>query len=79
MSLPEPLLSEFLTKKELAAELRRDVRTVERWSALGLGPPRTCFGRTVLYKRSSVQKWLAEQEQACTPPTRIGSYARARV
>jgi hypothetical protein len=65
MSDVEPLLSEFLTKEELAAELRRNVRTLDRWDALGLGPPRTCFGRTILYRRTSVQKWLVEQEQTC--------------
>ena len=58
-----PLLSEFLTKEELAAELRRNVRTLDRWAALGIGPPRTRIGRTVLHRRSSVNKWLAEQEQ----------------
>ena len=62
MSHLEPLLSEFLTKEELAAELRRNVRTIERWDALGLGPPRTCMGRTVLYRRASVQTWLTAQE-----------------
>jgi DNA-binding transcriptional MerR regulator len=62
---PEPLLSEFLTKEELAAELRVNVRTLDRWHALGLGPPRTCIGRTVLYRRASVQKWLVAQEQSC--------------
>jgi hypothetical protein len=65
MSNTEPLLLEFLTKRELAAELRRNVRTLDRWDALDLGPPRTCIGRTVLYRRASVQKWLAAQEQAC--------------
>jgi len=65
MSDAEPLLSEVLTKEELAAELRRNVRTLDRWDALGLGPPRTCIGRTVLYRRASVQKWLAAQEQSC--------------
>jgi hypothetical protein len=63
MSSPEPLLSEFMTKEELAAELRRNVRTLDRWAALGVGPPWTCFFRTALYRRTSVQKWLAEQEQ----------------
>jgi hypothetical protein len=62
MSDSEPLLSEFLTKEELAAELRRNVRTLDRWAALGSGPPRTCIGRTVLYRLTSVQKWLAAQE-----------------
>jgi hypothetical protein len=63
MSELGPLLSEFLRKEELAAELRRNERTLDRWAALGLGPPRTFIGRTVLYRRASVQKWLAEQEQ----------------
>ena len=62
MSNPERLLSEFLTKEELAAELRRNVRTLDRWDVLGLGPPRTCIGRTVLYRRASVEKWLVAQE-----------------
>jgi hypothetical protein len=65
MAKPKPLLSEFLTKEELAAELRRNVRTLDRWDALDLGPPRTCIGRTVLYRREGVQKWLAAQEQTC--------------
>ena len=65
MSSLEPILSEFLTKEELAAELRRNVRTLDRWAALRLGPPRTCIGRTVLYRRTRVQKWLASQEQLC--------------
>ena len=62
MSNPEPFLSEFLTTVELAAELGRNKRTLDRWDALGTGPPRTRMGRTVLYRRSSVQKWLAAQE-----------------
>ena len=63
MSVPEPILSEFLTKEELAAELRQNVRTLDRWDALGVGPPRTHVGRQVLYRRVSVQKWLCSQER----------------
>jgi hypothetical protein len=62
MSNSERLLSDFLTKEELAAELQRNVRTLDRWEALGIGPPRTCVGRTVLYRRPSVQKWLSRLE-----------------
>jgi hypothetical protein len=62
MSNSEPILSEFLTKEELAAELRRNPRTIDRWDTLGIGPPRTHLGRQVLYRRASVQKWLAAQE-----------------
>ena len=63
MSKFEPILSEFLTKEELAAELRRNPRTLDRWEALGVGPPRTRVGRQVLYRRASVERWLAAQEQ----------------
>jgi hypothetical protein len=62
MSDSEPILS-GLTKEELAAELRRNPRTLDRWRVLGTGPPRTRVGRKVLYRRTSVQKWLAAQEQ----------------
>lgn len=58
------ILSEFFTKEELAAELQRNPRTLDRWEVLGMGPPRTYVGRKVLYRRASVQKWLAAQEQS---------------
>jgi hypothetical protein len=63
MSKLETILSEFLTKEELAAELRRNPRTLDRWDTLGVGPPRTHVGRQVLYRRSSVERWLVAQEQ----------------
>jgi predicted DNA-binding transcriptional regulator AlpA len=59
---PEHILSEFLTLEALAAELGRNKRTLDRWEALGTGPPRTRVGRRVLYRRASVQKWLLAQE-----------------
>jgi hypothetical protein len=64
MSSSEPILSEFLTREELAAELRRNKRTLDRWAVLGMGPPRTYVGRKILYRRASVQKWLVGQEQS---------------
>jgi hypothetical protein len=62
MSNSEPILSDFFSKEELAKELRRNPRTLDRWQAIGMGPPRTLVGRKVLYRRASVQKWLAAQE-----------------
>jgi len=62
MSSSEPILSEFLTKQELAAELGREMRTLDRWDALGIGPPRTRVGRKILYRRTSVRAWLTAQE-----------------
>jgi hypothetical protein len=63
MSNAQPILAEFLTREELASELRRNPRTLDRWEVLGMGPPRTLVGRQVLYRRSSLLKWLAAQEQ----------------
>jgi phage terminase Nu1 subunit (DNA packaging protein) len=63
MSHSEAILSDFLTKRELAFELGRKMRTLDRWDTLGIGPPRTRVGRKVLYRRASVQRWLAAQER----------------
>jgi excisionase family DNA binding protein len=58
-----PLLDDYLTVDQLAAELGVATITVKRWAALKQGPPATKIGRRVLYRRSSVQTWLARQEQ----------------
>jgi Helix-turn-helix domain len=63
MSTSEPILSEFLTKEELAVELKRHPQTLDRWRRLGEGPPITKFGRCVLYRRSSLQAWLRARER----------------
>ena len=68
MSKSKPILSEFLTKEELAVELRRDTRTLDRWAALNVGPPQTRIGRTVLYRRTRVEEWLAAQERPSSCP-----------
>lgn len=62
MSNSEPILSEFLTKAELAAELQRNERTLDRWHRLGEGPPITRIGRRILYRRASLQNWLHARE-----------------
>ena len=71
MSNSQLILEEYQTKKELADEFDKTPRTLDRWDALGVGPPRTCIGRTVLYRRASVQKWLAAQE--VLPPYAVSS------
>jgi predicted DNA-binding transcriptional regulator AlpA len=57
------VLEGYLTKPELAAQLRKSPRTLDRLERLRIGPPRTKIGRLILYRRESVQAWLADQEQ----------------
>jgi excisionase family DNA binding protein len=54
---------ELLTARELAAELKVSLRTLERWRARGIGPAYVRLGRTVRYRRSDVNTWLERQRQ----------------
>ncbi len=66
------ILSEYLTKAELAAQLRRSIRSVDRWALTGDGPPYVRIGRRSLYRRAAVVEWLRGLEM--TP----GRVARKR-
>lgn len=58
----EDLLSEYLTKAEFAAQLRRSIRSVDRWALDGNGPPCVRVGRRTLYRRAAVLEWLRDLE-----------------
>jgi hypothetical protein len=59
-----PLLQdEYLERTELARELRKSTRTLDRWHTLRIGPPRVVIGRMILYRRRSVLEWLASREE----------------
>ena len=51
----------FPSVEQLAAELGRTAHA-RPLGHVGTGPPRTRVGRRVLYRRSSVQRWLVAQE-----------------
>jgi hypothetical protein len=68
MSELVPILAEFMTTGELAAALGRNKRTLDRWDALGIGPPRTRVGRTVLYRRSRSRNGLQRKNSLALPP-----------
>ena len=52
----------FMTKAEAAALLRISPRTLSRWQAEGIGPPRIKCGKQVLFDRDTLTKWfLAHQ------------------
>jgi excisionase family DNA binding protein len=54
---------ELLTIDEVAAHLRVSRKTLYNWRAIGTGPHGFRVGRTVRYRRESVERWLREQEE----------------
>lgn len=57
------LLQDYLTRDELAQELKVAARTVARWQDLPDGLPYTEMGGRVLYRRQSVLSWLESRER----------------
>lgn len=57
-----PVLREYLSDKQLAAELKVSPRTLARWRRLREGPAITRIGRKIVYNRRAVTAWLASQE-----------------
>ena len=58
-------LNEFLTKEQLARELGRSTRTLDRWHVQRIGPPRTKVrgSKLILFKKSTVSEWLESQAE----------------
>jgi hypothetical protein len=52
------ILSEYLTKEDLAAQLNRSIRSLDRWALNGDGPPYVRIGRRILYRREAILEWL---------------------
>jgi predicted DNA-binding transcriptional regulator AlpA len=57
------VLEGYIREADLAKQLRRSVRTLQRLTARRLGPPRIKIGRSVYYKIESVRAWLEQQEE----------------
>jgi hypothetical protein len=55
-------LRDYFTEKQLAHVLDRNTRTLRRWYAERTGPPRIRVGRKILYRKSAVSLWLAQNE-----------------
>ena len=73
MSSLEPILSEFLTKEELAAELRRNVRTLDRWAC---APSRTTKDMHRSYCALSANKGaeMARHRKSSSAAARTDAY-----
>ncbi len=57
------LLSDYLTRDQLAAELHVAPRTVARWQDQPNGIPYVEMGGRVLYRRQSVMAWIESLER----------------
>ncbi|MBZ5688853.1 MAG: hypothetical protein LAP86_27910 [Acidobacteriia bacterium] len=65
-SAPMTLLGEeFFGEEELAAFLQKKLRTIRWWrekKSSHIGPPWITIGNSVFYRKSSVLKWLLQNE-----------------
>jgi predicted DNA-binding transcriptional regulator AlpA len=52
----------YMKPTEVASQLGVSLRTLSRWQALRVGPPRAKVGRTVLYRIAAVEAWLSQNE-----------------
>ncbi len=59
----DSVLAEYMSRNELAEELDRCPRTLDRWDSLKIGPPRTIIWRRVPYRRQAVAEWLRALEE----------------
>lgn len=55
---------DLLSIDDVARELQVTRRTLERWHALRMGPPRIKLGKQVFYRAPAVRDWLIKHEQA---------------
>jgi hypothetical protein len=55
------------TPAEVAAEIRKPVKTLAEWRSRGIGPRYYTVGRDVRYRWADVDEWLAGQVNEPTP------------
>ena len=52
----------YLTPERVARMLAVTVRTLARWNAARIGPPKIKVGKLVLYQLSQLPEWLSSRE-----------------
>jgi hypothetical protein len=55
------VLDEYISQRDLAAQLNKCVRTLKRWRALRYGPRAIRIGKSLVYHREDVARWLEAQ------------------
>lgn len=54
---------EFLPTPKVSKITGVPVTTLRYWRHAGLGPASFTLGRRVVYRRSEIERWIAEQEE----------------
>jgi DNA-binding transcriptional regulator YiaG len=54
----------YVTGDRLAKMLNVTTRTLARWNAARIGPPKIAIGKTILYEVGKLPDWLASRETA---------------
>lgn len=62
-TLNGPVLSEWMTRADLACELGLAVDTLAKWATAGIGPVFIRIGARTYYRRSTVRDWLVGLEE----------------
>lgn len=57
-------MSEYMSTPEVSEEIGINPGTLRYWRSTNQGPPSFTLGKRVVYRRSELEKWIAEQEQA---------------
>jgi hypothetical protein len=57
------ILAGYLTETDLAAQLKKSVRTLQSWRHGRKGPPWTQIGATIFYSEDGTRAWLKTLEQ----------------
>ncbi|MDT0576495.1 helix-turn-helix domain-containing protein [Croceicoccus sp. F390] len=74
MSKVIDLENEYLTSNEVSGWLKVSRRTLHRWARLRKGPPSIKVGRSVYYRRASVEQWLVSLENAAEPVATVARF-----
>jgi predicted DNA-binding transcriptional regulator AlpA len=57
-------MSEYLSTNQVAQETGIPPATLRYWRHADQGPASFTLGRRVVYRRTEVERWIAEQEKA---------------
>lgn len=57
-------MSEFMSTGQVSQETGINAGTLRYWRSTNQGPASFSLGKRVVYRRSEVDRWIAEQESA---------------